>query len=99
MKKMCISEKSFGRINGIEIPLITISEEKGFSVSFSPFAAAIVSIMTKDKDGKFADVIQGGRHHQVIGKFLCVFFTGAELAHQTYHGLVGFKTGWQALAQ
>lgn len=56
---MPIKTENFGIYNGKETKLITITLDSGFSASFTQYAAAIVSINAPDRNGDFADVVQG----------------------------------------
>lgn len=56
---MPIKIENFGNFNGNETKLITITLDSGFSASFTQYAAAIVGIYAPDRNGDFADVVQG----------------------------------------
>ncbi|MFP4364210.1 MAG: aldose epimerase family protein [Spirochaetia bacterium] len=50
---MRITEKSFGKLYGKDIPLFEIENTNGISFSACPYGAVLVSVITPDRDGKF----------------------------------------------
>jgi len=52
-----IQIQEWGKIDGEAINLYTITNANGIKVTIANFGAAIQSIMTPDKSGKYADVV------------------------------------------
>jgi aldose 1-epimerase len=57
--KMGITEKSFGSFNNEAVTEYTLTNANGMQVSILNYGGTLTKILTKDKDGKFGDVILG----------------------------------------
>jgi aldose 1-epimerase len=57
--KMGITEKSFGSFNGEAVTEYTLTNANGMQVGIINYGGTLTKILTKDKDGKFGDVILG----------------------------------------
>ena len=57
--KMGITEKSFGTFNGEAVTEYTLTNANGMQVGIINYGGTLTKILTKDKDGKFGDVILG----------------------------------------
>ena len=57
--KMGITEKSFGSLNGEAVTQYTLTNANGMQVGIINYGGTLTKILTKDKDGKFGDVILG----------------------------------------
>jgi aldose 1-epimerase len=57
--KMGITEKSFGSFEGQPVTEYTLTNANGMQVGIINYGGAITKILTKDKDGKFGDVVLG----------------------------------------
>lgn len=57
--KMSITEKPFGTLNNEAITEYTLTNANGMQVGIINYGGAITKILTKDKDGKFGDVVLG----------------------------------------
>ncbi len=53
------TEKSFGNFNGEAVTEYTFTNENGMQASIINYGGTVTKIITKDKDGKYADVILG----------------------------------------
>ena len=56
---MGITKRSFGKVEGKEAQLISLTNKNGMAVNISNYGATVVSIIVPDKDGKLDDVIIG----------------------------------------
>ncbi len=56
---MNIEKKHFGNVDGSDVFLYTLSNDKGTSVSITNIGATITSIKTPDKDGKIGEILLG----------------------------------------
>lgn len=56
---MSITKKPFGSLSDIEIPLYTLTNNNGMSISVTTIGAALVNIIVPDKYGDPTDVILG----------------------------------------
>jgi aldose 1-epimerase len=56
---MSITEKPFGNFNGQAVTEYTLTNANGMQVSIINYGGTITKILTKDKDGKFGDVVLG----------------------------------------
>lgn len=57
---MSVYVKPFGALqNGREVPLYTLENANGFSVSVTPYGCRIVSILAPDRDGHASNVLHG----------------------------------------
>lgn len=54
-----ISKRHFGAVDGQDVSLYTLTNERGFEVSITNYGGAVVSIMAPDRRGEFADVALG----------------------------------------
>jgi aldose 1-epimerase len=57
--KMGITEKSFGSFNNEAVTEYTLTNANGMQVGILNYGGTLTKILTKDKDGKFGDVILG----------------------------------------
>ncbi|NOT94330.1 aldose epimerase family protein [Ferruginibacter sp.] len=57
--KMGITEKSFGSFEGQAVTEYTLTNANGMQVGIINYGGAITKILTKDKEGKFGDVVLG----------------------------------------
>ncbi len=57
--KMGITEKPFGTFNGEAVTEYTLTNANGMQVGIINYGGTLTKILTKDKDGKFGDVILG----------------------------------------
>lgn len=57
--KMKIESKVFGKVNGKEVQLFTLENNKGMKVTITNYGGIITSIYTPDKNGKSEDVVLG----------------------------------------
>jgi aldose 1-epimerase len=57
--KMGITEKPFGNFEGNAVTEYTLTNANGMQVSILNYGGTITKILTKDKDGKFGDVVLG----------------------------------------
>jgi len=57
--KMGITEKPFGTFNGEAVTEYTLTNANGMQVGINNYGGTLTKILTKDKDGKFGDVILG----------------------------------------
>jgi len=57
--KVSITEKPFGTFNGEAVTEYTLTNAKGMQVSILNYGGTVTKIFTKDKEGKFGDVILG----------------------------------------
>ena len=54
-----ITRQDFGRTEGRDVSLYTLTNERGFEVSITNYGGAVVSLKTPDRRGAFADVVLG----------------------------------------
>lgn len=68
---MSVEKQNFGTTkNGQEITLFTVTNNQGTTMKVTDFGAILVSVLVKDKDGEFRDVVLGYEHgedYQVNG--------------------------------
>ena len=57
--KISITEKPFGNFNGEAVTEYTLTNANGMQVGIINYGGAITKILTKDKEGKFGDVVLG----------------------------------------
>jgi aldose 1-epimerase len=56
---VAITKKNFGSIDGQEISLYTLTNERGFEVTITNYGGAVVSLKTPDRNRRFGDVVLG----------------------------------------
>jgi aldose 1-epimerase len=54
-----ITKKNFGSIDGQDVSLYTLTNERGFEVAITNYGAAVVSLKTPDRLGSLGDVVLG----------------------------------------
>ena len=57
--KISITERPFGSFNGEAVTEYTMTNAAGMQVSILNYGGTVTKILTKDKDGKFGDVLLG----------------------------------------
>jgi aldose 1-epimerase len=75
MKSLLVKKENFETsINGKKVELFTLSNKDGITVQLTNYGAHLVSIITPDKDGNYADVILG--YNDIHGYVNDVMFLG-----------------------
>ena len=54
-----ISTRHFGTLDGQDVSLYTLRNERGFEVAITNYGGAVVSLKAPDRSGSFADVVLG----------------------------------------
>lgn len=54
-----ITQKAFGKVNGNEVQLYTMTNKNGWSASVTNYGGILVSIIVPDRNGKMDDVLLG----------------------------------------
>lgn len=57
--KLQMVEETFGRVDGQEVFLYTLTNAGGMKVAITNYGATVVSLWVPDRQGKLADVVQG----------------------------------------
>lgn len=57
--KFSVNARPFGKIDGKDVELYTLSNESGAKVSITNYGGTVTSIVVPDKDGKMGDVVLG----------------------------------------
>ena len=56
---MKITKQTFGKVDTTEVFLYTLKNHNGMTVNITTYGGIVTSILTPDKEGKFADVVLG----------------------------------------
>lgn len=56
---MQVEEKTFGKLNDKEVPVITLTNKNGVSLSATPYGATVVAWRVPDKKGNFDNIVLG----------------------------------------